>query len=58
MKKLYTFWLLIAAMFVMATFSNCSTAANINPADMKFKKQTVNGHKSMNKMKLRKCNKW
>jgi hypothetical protein len=58
MKKLYTFWLLIAAMFVIAAFSKCSTAVNINPADMKFKKQTVNGHQSMNKMKLRKCNKW
>ncbi len=49
---------LIAVFLTAASFSGCSITSTMNPADMKYKKQTVNGHKSMGKLKMRKCNKW
>jgi outer membrane protein assembly factor BamE (lipoprotein component of BamABCDE complex) len=58
MKKLYTSLTLIAAILIAASFSGCSITTKMNPADMKYKKHTVNNHKSMKKMKLKKCNNW
>ena len=48
----------ISLLIIMMLATGCSSTKNVNPADFKYEKTTVNNHKGASKaLKIKFCNK-
>jgi hypothetical protein len=53
---LWIIYLLTIAAIVALFTVGCVSTQRVNPADMKFNKETINPAKNMKALKLRRCN--